>query len=280
MKLFYLLVAFPAVVHAGAVDCVIDPRQVIELRAPLEGLIDRINVDRGDRVRAGQELVILDTSVDRATAAIARQRAEMEGAVMSGKTRTEYNGRRLGRAQDLHEKNYLSAQARDEAASESKLAEAALRDALDNKATAELELKRQLEIIRLKTIRSPVSGVVLERLLHPGEFAEAGVGRKPVLRLAEIDTLHVEALLPAEAFGHLKTGMQIEVFPEIPAGARHVARIKVVDPVLDSASGTFGVRLELPNPGHRVPAGIRCKAEFPGVEGGVTRRKVRHVVTK
>ena len=280
MRLLLAFTTFFAaqVVHAGAVDCVIDPRQVIELRAPLEGLIDRVNVDRGDRVRAGQELVVLDTSVDRATAAIARQRSEMEGAIVSGKTRTEFSSRRLDRAQGLHAQNYLSAQARDEAATESKLAEASLRDALDNKATAELELKRQLEIIRLKTIRSPIAGVVLERLLHPGEFAEAGVGRKPVLRLAELDTLHVEAVLPAEAYGRLKPGMQIEVSPEIPAGARHVARIKVVDPVLDSASGTFGVRLELPNPGHKVPAGIRCTAEFPGVESGVMRRKVRHVV--
>jgi hypothetical protein len=37
----------------------------------------------------------------------------------------------------------------------------------------------------------------------------------------------------------------------------------VVDPVIDAASGTFGVRLELPNSDYRLPAGLRCKVRFP-----------------
>ena len=43
----------------------------------------------------------------------------------------------------------------------------------------------------------------------------------------------------------------------------HTARVKVVDPVIDAASGTFGVRLELPNPNYRLPAGLKCKVRFP-----------------
>ncbi|CAN0204246.1 unnamed protein product [Phaeothamnion confervicola] len=40
------------------------------------------------------------------------------------------------------------------------------------------------------------------------------------------------------------------------------ARVTLVDKVIDAASGTFGVRLELPNPGGRVPAGIKCRVRF------------------
>lgn len=249
-------------VRAADVDCVIEPRRVIELRAPLEGLIERINVDRGDTVKRNQELVVLDTAVDRASAAIARQRAVMEGAVRSGETRVEFSKSKLDRVKDLEKQKYVSPQARDEAATEQQLAQAQLLDAQDNRKLAELELVRQQEIIRLKTIRSPFDGVVVERLLHPGEFAEAGVGRKPILKLAEIDVLHVEVLLPVEAYGEVKPGMEIEVLPEIPAGARYTARVSVVDRIVDAASGTFGVRLELNNPQRRMPAGIRCKAVF------------------
>jgi hypothetical protein len=38
--------------------------------------------------------------------------------------------------------------------------------------------------------------------------------------------------------------------------------VKVVDRVIDAASGTFGVRLELPNRNGKVPAGIRCRVRF------------------
>lgn len=247
-------------------DCVIEPRRTIELRAPLEGLIERLQVDRGDSVRRGQELVVLDTSVDRASAAIARQRSSMEGAIRSGESRLEFSSGKFARAQNLEQQKYVSAQARDEAATEQRLAQAELQDAKDNRKLAELEHARQMEIIRLKTIRSPLDGIVVERLLHPGEFAEAGVGRKPILKIAEVDTLHVEVLLPVEAYGSVRHGMEVVVLPEIPAGARYTARVRVIDRVVDAASGTFGVRMELANPQRRMPAGIRCKALFDGLQ--------------
>jgi len=258
---------------AGEFDCVIEPKQVIEVRSPLEGLIERIDVDRGDLVRKGQELVVLDTSLERAAAAIAKQRSEMEGAVRSGESRLAFSTKKYERAQNLHGQNYLSAQARDEAATERRLAESELLDARDNRRLAELELARQHELIRLKTIRSPVAGVVMERMQHPGELAEAGVGRKPILKLAEIDSLHVEVVLPAAAYGKVRLGQEVEVIPEIPAGFRHSATVKVIDRLLDAASGTFGVRLELANRNHRIPAGIRCSARFPGVDSINHREK-------
>jgi RND family efflux transporter MFP subunit len=262
--------AFCACLCASALgaefDCVIEPRQVLELRSPIEGLIERINVDRGDLVKKGQELAVLDSAVDRAQAAIAKQRSQMDGAVRSGESRVEFTTNKSRRMEDLHRQNYLSAQGRDEAATEKRLAEAELRDSLDSRKLAELDLARQLEIIRLKTIRSPIDGVVVERLLHPGELAEAGVGRKPMLKIAQIDLLHVEVVLRAEAYGKVKTGSSIEVMPDIPPGSRHRATVKVVDRVLDAASGTFGVRLELPNPQRKIPAGIRCRASFPEIE--------------
>lgn len=270
-----VLCAIAAAAQAGDFDCVIEPRQVIEVRAPIEGLIERVNVDRGDIVRKGQELVTLDTSLERAAAAIAKQRSEMEGAVRSWESRLDLSTKKSDRAVNLHGQNYISSQARDEAVTERALAESELRDAQDNRKLAALELLRQEEVIRLKTIRSPMNGIVTERLQHPGELAEAGVGRKAILKLAEIDVLHVEVLLPAPAYGKVKIGQEIEVVPEIPAGSRHKATVKVIDRLLDAASSTFGVRLELANRQHRIPAGIRCSARFPGIESGGKLKPVR-----
>jgi RND family efflux transporter MFP subunit len=259
------LAVTPFCAQAAQFDCVIEPRQVVELRSPIEGLIERIHVQRGDSVKKGQELAVLDTSVDRVQAEIAKERSSMEGAIRAGESRVEFSSKKSLRIDELQRQNFISAQVRDEASAEKRLAEAELRDALDNRRMAQLEHKRQLEIIRLKTIRSPINGVVTERILNPGELAEAGVGRKPILKLAETDVLHVEVLLPVSAYGSVKIGTPVEVIPEIPSGARYKAKVKVVDRVLDAASGTFGVRLELANPQRRLPAGIRCKADFPSI---------------
>ena len=257
---------------AGAeFDCVADPRQVVEIRSPVEGLIEKIAVERGDFVTAGQILVQLDAAVERASAALALQRSQLQGAVRSGESRVEYSTKKHTRQEELFKQNFISAQARDEAATERKLAEAEYKEAVDNRTVAELEYKRQNEVLRLKTIRSPINGVVMERLMHPGEVAEAGVGRKPVLKIAEIDTLHVEVILPVEAFGKVQLGSKAEVLPDSPIGGRYEAVVKVVDRVFDAASGTFGVRLELPNRQRKLPAGMRCKAKFPSIGDEVLR---------
>lgn len=251
--------------HAAEFDCVIEPKQVLEIRSPLEGLVMKVNADRGELVRKGQEVAVIDASVDRAQAAIDKFRSELEGAVKSGESKVVLTTKKLERAVELQRQNYISAQAHDEALNEKKLAESELLVARDNRKLADLEHSRQMAIINLKSIRSPINGVVMERILNPGELAEAGVGRKPILKIAEIDVLYVEVLLPAEAFGQVKPGMTVDVTSEIPAGARHKAKVKLIDRVLDAASGTFGVRLELPNPQFTLPAGVRCKANFTEV---------------
>jgi multidrug efflux pump subunit AcrA (membrane-fusion protein) len=109
------------------------------------------------------------------------------------------------------------------------------------------------------TIYSPINGVVMERFLSPGEFVED----QPVLKLAQIHPLHVEVFAPVELLGTIKVGMSADVSPEEPVGQVYKARVTIVDQVVDAASGTFGVRLELPNPKYRLPAGLRCRVKFP-----------------
>ena len=108
-------------------------------------------------------------------------------------------------------------------------------------------------------VRSPVDGVVVERLLMPGEYRNE---QSPIITLAQVNPLRVEVFIPTALYGQVYVGQAAEVSPEAPVGGMHPATVAVVDRVLDAASGTFGVRLELPNPELRLPAGIRCKVAF------------------
>jgi RND family efflux transporter MFP subunit len=247
--------------EAKSFECLIEPDQVVEIRSPVEGLIDRVYVQRGDNVKKGQILVKLDSSVERSTAASAKYRSQMEGRLTSAKNRLEFATKKFERSRDLYTKNFISAQARDEAETEKRLAESELEDANENLQLGKLEHQRAVDQLNLRLLHSPFTGVVMERMLNPGDLAEAGTGRKPIMKLAQINPLKVEVVLPFESYGRIKTGMIGHVMPE-GLGGRYPASVKVVDKVIDAASGTFGVRLELPNTKGALPGGVRCQVEF------------------
>jgi RND family efflux transporter MFP subunit len=264
--------------HAAEFDCVLEPRQMVELRSPATGLIERIHVERGQFVRAGQVVVELDSGAEKAALDVARHKATMQGAVRSGESRLGYATLKLSRRENLAADDLISKQDRDETATERKLAESELQEAGDNVKLAALEVRRNEELIRLRSLRSPVSGVVMERNMHVGELADSADSRKPILKIADIGTLHAEAVLPAEAFPYVKAGMRATVRVSLPQAINAAATVRVVDRVLDAASGTFGVRLEVPNPNLAIPAGIQCRVELADVPAGLAGKPRRAAV--
>lgn len=153
---------------------------------------------------------------------------------------------------------------RDEADAELRLAESELQAAVENRELAKIEHRRAQEQLALRTMSSPFSGVVLDRMLNPGDLAESGSGRKPALKVAQIDPLRVDVVLPAGLFGQVRPGLKAMVASQV-GGGRYDAVVKMVDKVIDAGSGTFVARLELPNPQQKVPGGARCQAEIEGI---------------
>ena len=256
-----LAAAMPAAGAAGEHDCMIEARQVVEVRSPVEAMIEQVHVRRGDLVAKGQVLVTLASGPERASLALAQSRAQAVGEIKSAEARVEITRKKAQRAADLHAQNFISANARDEAQAEHQLASEELRRAKENQQLNALEANRAAEVVSLRTIRSPLGGVVVEVMLKPGEFG-AITFKDPIMKLAEIDPLHVEVVLPVAMYGKVKPGQRATVMPEAPIGGSYGTAVKVVDRVLDAASGTFGVRLELPNAKRRIPAGVRCKVRF------------------
>ena len=242
-------------------DCLIEARQSVDVRSPVEGVIDSINVRRGDVVKRGQLLATLASGPERAAVNLARSRAAMQGDIKSAEAREDLAKKKWQRAVELQKKNFVSANARDEAEAEYRLAIEQLRAARENQRLAELDLKRAEEVLAQRSIRSPVTGVVVEVMLRPGELMSSNQ-KDPIMKLVEIDPLNVELVLPVSQFGRIKVGQRAEVFPEQPVGGKYLARVEVADPMVDAASGTFGVRLRLPNPGYRIPAGVKCRVRF------------------
>lgn len=274
--LFPVLALVPALCAAQGFDCLIEPSEVVEVRAPTDGVISAITVQRGDLVKRGQVLVRLESTADEAVVALARHRARMDGQIASARTRIDYASKKLARMNDLVKDNFTSALARDEADAERRLAEAELQSALETQELARLDLKRSEAQLALRTMTAPFSGVVVDRMLNPGDLAESGAGRKPVLKIARIDPMRVDVALPAALFGRVQVGRPARVTPAIGAQA-FPGTVRGVDRVIDAASGTFVARLEVANPKGAVPGGARCQASIDGLEAPLRPARQRNL---
>lgn len=167
---------------------------------------------------------------------VARLNSSVEAANLDlRRAQEEFGKRKVERNKELFSKELISANEKDEIETQTRI--------------AGLEVRQQEQVLEQRSIRSPLNGVVVERFLAPGERVAS---EKPILRIA-----------PVELFGAVKQGMTAEIRLDPMLSGVYKARVVVVDRVIDAASGTFGIRLELPNPGNRVPAGIKCKARFP-----------------
>jgi RND family efflux transporter MFP subunit len=245
----------PTEQKSDALGCLIEPSIVIDVSSPVSGLLDKVSVERGDRVNQGQTLATLESRVERASVELALARLKNEAEIRSAESNQDFARKKHERNETLHRDGVVSAQVREQAETESILAQERLKQTREQHAVTAQEVQLARSQLSLKTIASPITGLVVERFLSSGERADD----KPILRIAQVNPLRVEAILPATMYGKVKQGMTAKVQPELPDEAARQAQVTLVDKVIDPASNTFRVRLELPNQDYSLPSGVRCK---------------------
>ena len=242
--------------------CLIQPKMTLKLGTQVPGLIREMLVDRGAVVKQGDVIARLESGVEAAAVLLAEARAGNNSAVRSGEAKVEYQKRKYERMKELRKNDTVAFSTADEAETLARVAENELAEAKVNLKMAQTELVRARETLNQRIVRSPIDGVVMARTLGPGEYA---FDQGHLVTLAQIDPLYVEVYVPLKEFGRIRIGMQAEVYPEDPVGGVYKAVVTVVDQVFDAASGTIGVRLELPNPTYAIPAGMKCQVRFGGM---------------
>jgi RND family efflux transporter MFP subunit len=243
---------------AGPIGCLIEPERVAELGSPAIGVIKTMLVERGDRVQKGQVIAVLKDDVERASLDVAHSRSQADAEVRGALAGAELAQQRRERAKDLHAKGFIAAQALEQTLAETKVAEEKLLQAREQKQSLEKELALARVRLSERTIRSPFDGVIVERYFSAGERVE----EKPMVRVARVDPLRVEVVMPSSMYGSVKVGSTARVTPDLPGVAPMTATVSLVDKVLDPASGTYRVRMLLPNANARIPAGLRCRVDF------------------
>ncbi len=239
-------------------DCLVRPEMYIELSSPVDTTLKSMLVKTGDTIVKNQPLVQLENSVERAKVALAKQQAISSSEIENRRIQLKFAKRNLQRMQELYEKNSVSLFERDKAQAEVSLAEIELIKARENKKLAQLNLNKIQAELALRTIKSPIDGIIIDSYIKIGE----SVSNRPIMKLAQINPLRVELIAPTEYFGLIQKDMEVKIYPERPANKIFKATVTVVDQLIDPASGSFTIRMSLPNPGDELVGGVNCIARF------------------
>ena len=243
-------------------DCVIEPSDIVDIGSAVPGVVERLDSDRNDLIEKGAMLAQLESSVERATLELSRERASLTTTLELRRESARFGHLTRQRSESLLKTAAISRHELDSVESETRIAELQVRQELDNRHIASLELLRDEAVLERRTIRSPIDGVVVELFKSVGEY----IDDEPLLRIAQLNPLHVEVIVSVDYLGRIVPGMQAEVTPSIPGAQNYLATVERVDRISDAASGTYGVRLRLENPDYSVPAGLRCQVTFVAPE--------------
>lgn len=228
------LLVSPVTYGAEEQGLVLPFKQVTVGSTVLQDIISRVLVEEGDTVKEGQELVLLMNQ---------KEKLEVEQYAK------------------LIERREFEAKAWEKLFE----AEGSSKDtAMEKKTELELaKINHKLAIVKLeeKTIRAPISGIVVKKYKEAGE----GIDRaEKLVDIINIDRVFVQFYLDPALMDKLRSGEKIPVrFPTLPSGEQEFTGvIDFIDSRIDSASVRFRVKVLIENPGHRIKAGMRGQADF------------------
>ncbi len=219
------------------------------------------DVGEGDAVRKGQLLATLDTSVLRASLAIARKRATMRGRILAAEAEYEIRERLIKKLRQLRAKGHATQAELERAELDFATAKASLMLTREEQILSELDVTRIEAEIERRTIRSPIDGVVSEVHREVGEVTQISDPR--LLTLVQLHPLKVKFSMAVAQADSVAVGdiVRIDV-DETNSTAR--GQVDAIAPVLDATSGTVKVTCVIDNAEGRFSSGMRCRLMLDG----------------
>lgn len=250
------------------------PETRVDIRPKLAGTLERVLVQLGDAVTEGQPLATLDrreieAQVDAAVAAVAVAKASVDAADAA----FENAEQEVARARTLFEKGAIPKQQLDAAETRLRASKAQRDLAAASVEQSNAAVRRAREIQQDATLRSPVSGVVVARNFDAGSLVSPG--GDPVVAVANLRTLKLEAGVSELEAGRLKTGAAARVTVQAQPGAVFDGRVSALAPEVDARNRHFRVEIKVANTGGAMLSGMYATARIPlsTAEGPVVPRE-------
>lgn len=215
-----------------ATTATLEAENEAQVATKITGIIQRVLVEEGDRVQAGQALAELDEAqyrleVARAEANLARLESDFK------------------RNQDLFDRSLISAEAFDRVRFEME----------SQKATLELA---RLNVTH-STVRAPIDGIVSQRLIKTGNTVTVN---QAVFHITDPDPLQAIIHVPEHELAKIRTGQQVVLQADALAGQTFTGRVERLSPVIDKATGTFKVTVTVRDASGRLKPGMFARVRI------------------
>jgi RND family efflux transporter MFP subunit len=236
------------------------PFRDVDVASDVAGVVTKVHAEEGDHVAEGQPLVELKSDLLRARLEVSKARvvsAETQVAYYEATYRTrkmEYE-----RAEELYKKKVGSQEDRDKAQLEMDLAKVSIESAKAQKKVSELTVAQDEEELKRTVIRAPFAGDVFRIMTRPGE---AALEQRPVVKMVCVDPLYVVTYPGIGTKDRIRVGMDASLSLENAPGKRFLCKVSIVDVAADASSGTYRIKLTLPNPDGKITAGSKGTITF------------------
>lgn len=251
------------------------PFQEVELHAKVAGYIKHINVDIGDRVKAGQVLATLDipeltAQVQGANAGV-RQTQEQITRAESEVLRAQANyaafhsaAQRLQQASQarpglIAEQELDDAQAKDRAAAaQVDSAKSALSAMQQQLGVSRADQQRYSSLADYSRITAPFNGVITWRYADTGSLIQAGTSNAnamPVVKLAQVNMLRLRVPVPESLAGYVHDGDSANIRVQA-TGKTFTGKVTRNTASLDTATRTMQVEIDVPNKDGKLTPGM------------------------
>ena len=236
----------------------LNPVVLVNVGTQVSGTVTRLFVDFNDKVEKGQALLELDQSL---LAAQSRQSQANVGNVAATLDLARANEARM---RELFAQEYVSRQELDQAVQARKSAEAQLAQA---KAAADKDRVN----LGYTVIRSPVSGIVVDRVVDLGQTVAASYQTPVLIKIAQdLSEMRIDSSFAEADIGKIQHGQKVrftvDAFPD-RSFTGEVQQIRM-NPTTTQNVVTYNVRVSLANPDHILLPGMTAYVNI-----GVAQRK-------
>lgn len=243
----------PATADAEPIEGIVQPSKQVTLNAPLPAVLKELTVDEGDAVTQGQPLAFMDDALQQVAVRSAEFQAKSTTAIENAQLVYEDAQIQVERIEEARRSDAASDWEVRRTKLQAEQALAQLKAAKEQQELASIQLDLERERLERYQILAPFDGKVLR------VQSEAGASltqQDEILELVALQPLEAVFHLPSTTYGQLELGQTYTLRAEVGDQASVNARLKTIDPVIDPASLTYRVVLEIDNPDTAMPSGF------------------------
>lgn len=224
--------------QAVSANGTINPVTLVSVGTQVSGIVKKLYVDFNDKVEQGQLLLELDDALFTA------QIAQSQGTVNNAEASVELAQANEARIRQLYEQEYVSKQELDQSVQALKSAKALLH-------SARAQLRRDKTNLAFSIIRSPVSGIVIDRQVDVGQTVAASFQTPTLIKIAQdLSKMQIDTSFAEADVGNIKVGQSakfsVDAFPNL--NFEGVVKQIRLNPVTTSNVVSYDVVVSLENP--------------------------------